>query len=286
MSRGLFFFGAGAALIWTSASACMATPGTTGGGGFGGSGAVTSSASSTGDFGGGFTTSTGGGAGGSGTGCVGTSTKAEPAPLDIFVMLDQSGSMLQDAGNNLSRWKTVQSALTAFVKQPGTVGIGMGLQFFGQPQPLVPGCITQSCVKDADCGNGCAVCMPQGLCQGPFNPDIDSCDAVDCAWAEVPIHEVDPQGRRQGAWPAERRRLVPRRRPGADVDPALRRDLRDGVERPHGRGRRRPRLRHDREVRTGSSVLSDRPRAQSLAGIRRPASSLVSGGSAPSRCRK
>jgi hypothetical protein len=194
MSRGLFLLGAGGALICITAGACTATSGTTSSGGPGGSGAVTSTASTSTGNGGGFTSATGGGAGGSGGGCVGTSIKAEPSPLDIFVMLDQSGSMLQDAGNSLSRWKTIQSALTAFVKQPATSGIGMGLQFFGLPQPSVPGCSAFPCSKDADCGNGCTVCMPQGLCQAPFNPDVDSCDAVDYAWAEVPIQPLPGAG--------------------------------------------------------------------------------------------
>src|SRR5512144_401278 len=38
--------------------------------------------------------------------CVGDAEKAVPIPLDLFVMLDQSGSMLLDAGNQLSRWQT------------------------------------------------------------------------------------------------------------------------------------------------------------------------------------
>jgi hypothetical protein len=193
MSRGLFVFGAGAALSWVSAGACTAASGTSGG--FGGSSTVSSAASSSaGDVGGGFTTSTGGDSTGSGGGCVGTSTKAEPSPLDIFVMLDQSGSMLQDAGNGLSRWKTVQGALSAFVKQPSASGIGVGLQFFGLPQPAVPGCSAHACAVDGDCGGGCTVCMPQGLCQAPFNPDIDSCDAIDYAWAEVPIQPLPGAG--------------------------------------------------------------------------------------------
>ncbi|MEP7120909.1 MAG: hypothetical protein ABJE95_08370 [Byssovorax sp.] len=192
LPRSAFFLGTAAALIWFSTTgACTAAPS----GGFGGSGPATSSVSSaSSDVGGGFTTSSAGDSTGTGGACVGTSAKAALSPLDIFVMLDQSGSMLQDAGNSLSRWKTIQSALAAFVKQPSTGGIGMGLQFFGLPQPAVPGCSAHPCMQDSDCVGGCTVCLPQGLCQAPYNPDIDSCDAIDYAWAEIPIQPLPGVG--------------------------------------------------------------------------------------------
>jgi hypothetical protein len=128
------------------------------------------------------------------SGCVGDSSKAEPIPLDIFLMLDQSGSMDLDAGNLLSRWDTVKLAISEFVKAPTSAGIGMGIQYFGLPDPFPHGCITQTCTTDTDCTGGCTICMPQGLCQAPFNPDIDSCEAIDYAWAEVPISTLPAAG--------------------------------------------------------------------------------------------
>lgn len=131
---------------------------------------------------------------GIGGGCAGTSVKAEPVPLDIFVMLDQSGSMSMDAGNNLSRWQTVRTALQTFVLDPKSDGIGFGIQYFGQPTPLIPGCNQMACLDDLDCTGGCGPCLPQGICGGPFNPDEDSCAAVDYAWADVPIAELPGVG--------------------------------------------------------------------------------------------
>jgi hypothetical protein len=154
--------------------------GSAGAGGEGGSG-ETLSASSV------------GGASGVGGGCTGTSSKARPSPLDIFVMLDQSSSMSEDAGNGQSRWDTVTGALTSFVFAEDAQGIGIGLQYFGIPAPGIPGCYQLSCTNDDDCA-GCGQCLvASGVCQAPWNPDVDSCDASDYAWAEVPIQPL-PDG--------------------------------------------------------------------------------------------
>ncbi len=151
----------------------------------------TGGAAHLGGSGGGGSSSSGfGGSGGEplvGGGCVGTSDKADPIPLDIFIMLDQSGSMLQDAGNQLTRWEMIQAAIGAFVDDDASAGIGIGINYFGQPDAAVPGCHQMPCSIDTDCTGGCAVCLPSGVCEGPYNPDIDSCDPQEYAWAEVPI---------------------------------------------------------------------------------------------------
>lgn len=193
MSRFLALFGS-TVLCWSLLGACGSSTSENSGAPGGGSGGS----------GGDATTGGAGGIGGldldSGdapipdSGCTGESQKAQPIPLDIFVMLDQSGSMALDAGNLLSRWDTVKQAISEFVKQPDAAGIGIGIQYFGLPDPSPHGCTTQTCAKDADCTGGCTICMPQGLCQGPFNPDIDSCEAIDYAWAEVPIQTLPGVG--------------------------------------------------------------------------------------------
>jgi hypothetical protein len=194
LSRFLALFGS-AVLGWSLLGACgSSTDDDTGSAGTGAGGS-------------GGADATVGGAGGTGgvdidandapfpdTGCTGDSQKAQPIPLDIFVMLDQSGSMDLDAGNLLSRWDTVKQAISQFVKLPDSAGIGIGIQYFGLPDPSPHGCITQTCGTDTDCTGGCTTCMPQGLCQAPFNPDIDSCEAIDYAWAEVPIQPLPGVG--------------------------------------------------------------------------------------------
>src|SRR5436190_229034 len=91
-----------------------------------------------------FATSTGGQADVGGS-CVDIPSKAEPVPLDIFLMLDQSGSMNMDAGNGERRWDVVRDAIASFVNEPTSAGIAMGVQYVGLPQPDITGCWAQSC---------------------------------------------------------------------------------------------------------------------------------------------
>jgi hypothetical protein len=60
--------------------------------------------------------------------CTGTTQTAIPNPLDIYVMLDRSGSMV-----NGGRWNPVKSALKSFFASAEAAGISVALQFFDQP---------------------------------------------------------------------------------------------------------------------------------------------------------
>ena len=87
--------------------------------------------------------------------CLGETRAAEAIGLDIYVMLDSSGSMndsiLPPPGSYArenTKWTAVRAALTTFVRAPETEGIGVGLQFFPQIEPGVPG----TCTTNADCG--------------------------------------------------------------------------------------------------------------------------------------
>ncbi|HEY1817118.1 MAG TPA: VWA domain-containing protein [Kofleriaceae bacterium] len=62
-----------------------------------------------------------------GSSCVTSTETAMSTPLDIYIMLDQSGSMDMD-----SKWTDVSSALETFVQQPNLNGISVGIQYFGQ----------------------------------------------------------------------------------------------------------------------------------------------------------
>lgn len=56
--------------------------------------------------------------------CVNESVEAEPIPLDMYIMLDRSGSM---AG---SRWTNVKSAINTFVNEPSSAGVTIALDYF------------------------------------------------------------------------------------------------------------------------------------------------------------
>jgi hypothetical protein len=69
----------------------------------------------------------GGSAGNGGSGfaeCAKESAKADLRPLDLYIVLDRSGSMVG------TRWPAVTSALSAFAKDPGATGLAAGIQFF------------------------------------------------------------------------------------------------------------------------------------------------------------
>jgi hypothetical protein len=63
--------------------------------------------------------------------CKASSVSAQKLAVDVFMMIDQSISMItpDDSGN--SRWDDVIQALTQFVQAPDSAGIGIGVQYFG-----------------------------------------------------------------------------------------------------------------------------------------------------------
>jgi hypothetical protein len=82
--------------------------------------------------------------------CAGELVEARNLPLDMYVMLDVSGSMLEPTGSDVSvtKWQAVSSALLDFVGDEASAGLGMGLQVFPLAHPEAPA----SCTTDAECG--------------------------------------------------------------------------------------------------------------------------------------
>lgn len=62
--------------------------------------------------------------------CVSDKSQATNQPLDIFIMEDRSGSMKDATSNNQSKWTVITNALSTFVKDPKSAGIGAGIGFF------------------------------------------------------------------------------------------------------------------------------------------------------------
>jgi hypothetical protein len=59
-------------------------------------------------------------------GCATAQYEAKLRPLDMLVLLDQSGSMTEHD----DRWTPTTNAIKSFVSSPESAGIGMGLQYF------------------------------------------------------------------------------------------------------------------------------------------------------------
>jgi hypothetical protein len=90
------------------------------------------------------------GSSGSGPTCAGETTKAELVPLDIYLMLDSSGSMLNETTLISNKWTEVGEALVTFLRAPESAGIGVGLQYF----PLRLASVPDVCTADPACGEG------------------------------------------------------------------------------------------------------------------------------------
>jgi hypothetical protein len=154
----------------------------------GGGGSGAGSSENNGSTGDGFATGSTSGAN-VGGGCAGDAYIAEKVPLDMYIMLDQSGSMSEPpAMGPGTKWDAVAGALGTFVNQPEAAGIGVGIQYF--PLPTGQSCTVLQCTDDGQCGPGCGPCeqpIPQfpGVCTG-FGND-DSCLVSDYATPDVGI---------------------------------------------------------------------------------------------------
>jgi hypothetical protein len=133
----------------------------------------------------------GGGSGGSnGASCAEEAHRAERAPLDLMLLVDTSASMLEAAGNR-SKWSMAHEALGAFVRDPGSAGLGVGLTFF--PAPVM----ARACNNDMDCGlnsTGGLLCAARGACVGATG---DPRGAMPCD--NLPFLETCPAGLRCAA---------------------------------------------------------------------------------------
>src|SRR6187551_1149097 len=81
--------------------------------------------------------------------CAAKITTANAVPLDIYLMLDVSGSMLDVTATQVTKWDAVKLALESFLTDDASAGLGVGLQYFPLQKPNVPA----SCTKDSDCGD-------------------------------------------------------------------------------------------------------------------------------------
>ena len=133
-------------------------------------------------------------------------------PLDMYIMLDKSGSM-SDAtgasGSGPTKWQAITDALATFFAASADSGIGVGLQFFPLMLPGVPDTCTSHaqcgaagpcllsacdgenylvpCATNSDCGASSGQCAQLGTCSNAPNyycfynhPTISG----DCGWGQ------------------------------------------------------------------------------------------------------
>ncbi len=142
------------------------------------------------------------GAGG-GPSCGGTASTAEPIPLDIYIMLDKSGSMNDVVSGGMTKWDNVSTALDGFFADPASQGLDVGIQFFPLEKANLPaGCTTNAqcnaanagpcildicqnattlvaCTTNADCAGNTGPCAKIFRCTSDPNPgDFYLCTAA------------------------------------------------------------------------------------------------------------
>lgn len=91
---------------------------------------------------------------GDGEACVATVTTADLVDIDIHLMLDSSGSMLDQLPNGSTKWDAIVESLINFVEDPNTADIGIGLQYFPQQRENT----SIQCDTNSDCGPGAGPC--------------------------------------------------------------------------------------------------------------------------------
>jgi hypothetical protein len=63
--------------------------------------------------------------------CATSVVTAQKAALDLYIMLDQSGSMGAAVSGGSTKWNAVTTALQTFMGQPGLDGVSAGIGYFG-----------------------------------------------------------------------------------------------------------------------------------------------------------
>ena len=126
--------------------------------------------------------------------CSGDSFTGQTLPLDLFVMMDQSGSMVakNDAAKTISKWQAVTTGLSSYFEAEASKGddIGVGIQFF--PLPVVPVSSIPVCAQGVSCA-GSDLCLHTGdqwLCVGPCTTSA-TCGGGECVDAGAMVCSND-----------------------------------------------------------------------------------------------
>jgi hypothetical protein len=96
--------------------------------------------------------------------CAVATQTAQTVPLDLYIMMDSSGSMAALTASNQTKWDAVRGALTTFLRDPSSSGLGVGIQYF----PLFRAGVPATCETDGNCA-GAGPCDILRTCSGGAN---------------------------------------------------------------------------------------------------------------------
>ncbi len=123
--------------------------------------------------------------------CAADLKTAEAVPLDMYIMLDVSTSMLDQTATTTSKWDAVKSALEAFLKDQNSAGLGVGIQYF----PIELASVPSSCNTDKACGDA-GPCFTH-FCYGfyPIGGYVSCQQASDCVVGQQDFGPCTPLAR-------------------------------------------------------------------------------------------
>ncbi len=118
------------------------------------------------------------------TGCASDVKDGTLLPLDMYIMLDRSGSMRSDG---VDYWGPVTQAISTFVQHPDAEGISVGLGYFPvrarTPLPV-------RCTNHQQCGIYGPCVAGFNVCEGAMGGEQNSCEWSDYRVPPVPIAEL------------------------------------------------------------------------------------------------
>ena len=91
--------------------------------------------------------------------CSAVTSSAKLVPLDLYVIMDSSKSMLDTDSNNVDKWTDLKNAMSAFFNDGNSAGFSVALKYFPDEQDGVP----ETCAGDGDCG-GKGPCEQRKAC--------------------------------------------------------------------------------------------------------------------------
>jgi hypothetical protein len=100
--------------------------------------------------------------------CAGVSATAKRVPLDMYVMLDRSGSMNDAVNGGMTRWQIVTGALTQFFGSATAANNSVALQYFPQFGPAGTSCDSTYYYTPS---------VAMGLLPGTANAQLDALSA-------------------------------------------------------------------------------------------------------------
>jgi hypothetical protein len=115
---------------------------------------------------------------------------AERAPVDLLLLVDTSSSM-GDMSGTQTKWDKARDSLRAFVSDPASAGLGVGMMFF----PTTGAGARQTCQQASDC-TSVSPAMPTpgspcnlGMCQGADDGcRVDHFGTPDVELGDLPAH--------------------------------------------------------------------------------------------------